>query len=267
MHRIDRLVVDTSAGAVPVLAYVPVPVPSGLILLLDRGPHEGGNAWATESLARRIAERSSCEVVTADLDLQGVEDRLLNVEAVGSITEWCVTDRRDSEQRSTTAFVVVGHGARGRIATQLMSASRYEDVGRHVDAWVLISPSLMNGNTWREAVQLSDDDGPVAAMVASLIDESWTIDVASLARDVAPQTSKVSAHWGGVLDPTHEATAEFLGLLQKRGVDATSHQYTEQINGFFSIMSIPTGERTLQSLVRTVRAAVIAAKDRGAEHE
>src|SRR5207249_9256915 len=41
MHRIDRLVVDTSAGAVPVLAYVPVPVPSGVILLLDRGPHEG----------------------------------------------------------------------------------------------------------------------------------------------------------------------------------------------------------------------------------
>ena len=69
---------------------------------------------------------------------------------------------------------------------------------------------------------------------------------------------------GGVLDPTHEATAEFLGLLQKRGVDATSHQYTEQINGFFSIMSIPTGERTLQSLVRTVRGRIASGTRRAA---
>jgi len=267
MHRIDRVAIDTSIGAVPLIAYVPVPVPSGVILLLDRGPREGGNPWATESLARRIAERSSCEVVTADLEILGAEDRLQTVEAFGSIAQWCVTDRRLSEPPSTTAFVVVGHGAGGRIATHLMSASLYDDVGRHVDAWVLISPSLTSGNPVLDPGQLGEGDRPFAGMVAGLIDENWTIDVPSLAGDVAPQTSKVSAHWGGVLDPTREATAEFIDLLRRRGLDATSHEYTDQINGFFSIMSIPTGERTLQSLVRTVRAAVINAKDRGAEHE
>ena len=76
MHRIDRLAVETAAGTVPVVVYVPVPVPSGVILLLDRGSAEGGNPWATESLARRIAERSSCEVVTADLDFATVEARM-----------------------------------------------------------------------------------------------------------------------------------------------------------------------------------------------
>jgi len=267
MHRIDRLAVDTPAGTVPVLVYVPVPDASGVILLLDRASSEGGSAWATESVARRVAERTSCEVVTVDTVFEDAEDRMRMVDAAGAIARWCVTGRRTSEPTRTTAFVVVGHGAGGRMATHLMSASRYEDVGRHVDAWVLISPSLMTRGLRSEVCDPGDDVGLVAEMVAGLIDESWTIDLPSLARDVAPQTSKISAHWGGALDPTNQATADFLEHLRARGIDTTSHEYREQINGFFSIMSIPTGERTLQTLVRTVRAAVIAAEDRGAEHE
>jgi acetyl esterase/lipase len=269
MHRIDRVPLKIGDRVDLVSVYVPVPSPSGVVVLLDRSTLEGGNDWATESLARRLAERTSCEVVSIDRQTEGVT--ALDVEQAthqaAALLRWCVVDRRNSDPATTTSLVVLGHGAGGLTAASLMSRDHFESAGAFVTAWILVSPALGCSAADLDAAELSSIDRQYWETVRSELSQQPDVEVEALVERAAGQTAPVVIHVGGDLDHTAPAATRFVRGLSAAGIPARASFYAEQINGFFSIMSIPTGERTLQAVIRTVRSSVLAAPRGDAANE
>src|SRR5688572_14065667 len=65
MLRVERFGMETPGDpSVELTVFVPTPAPEGLIVYLGRARWEGATALTRQSVCRRIAERTSCAVLT-----------------------------------------------------------------------------------------------------------------------------------------------------------------------------------------------------------
>lgn len=261
MSRVVRTSVPTTADSATVTAFVPIPRPSGLVLFLDKAPWEGGNAWATASLARRIAERSSCTVVTMDYRVSASDAPSVALAGAEAVAAWSLNEQRALGTRVTDSLVVLGHGTGGLLAAQLMGSP--SELPLRVGEWLLVSPNF------RPAATPTAGGLPPHTLTAAdlerlgdLCDEdphSAPADVSELVARAQIGLGPVRVHTGE-LDVTAAPAAAFARELAERGVDAVAMTHNLQINGFFSTTAIPAGERVLQAVVMSIRDSVAAAQ-------
>lgn len=239
MKRVERSAVEAGEGSVEVALFVPSSRVEGLVVYLDMAPWEGGNSWARESMSRRIAERTSCAVLTLDPCSQ-IPESPTSREMVAALEEARSAVRTGvawlREKSATTSVLhIVGHGFGALMVANLMGQRDFADIGSAVAHWTLISPAV------RDESEVSTD------VVVT--------DPAGLARASDKGTAPVSVHAGSA-DATIEPARVLAQTLKDHGVHAELKVHDRQMSGFFSITTLPAGERVLQQIITSTRAAI-----------
>lgn len=262
MARAEDHRVPIEGGAITVRVLVPPQGARGVVVYLHGGGWVIGRIDEFDTLARKLAERTSCAIVLVDYRLAPEHPYPAAVDDCYSALEWTAGRLAEIAGRDQVPLIVAGDSAGGNLAA-IMALRARERGGPNIALQVLIYP-VTDADLDRPSY-LDPDNQLILTRDAMVW--FWDLYTPDASRRMEPDASPLRAPSLSGLPPAVVMTAEYDVLrdegeayaerLREAGVPVDFQRYAGQTHGFFSLLPLPGSERGFQQVVKAVRACTI----------
>jgi acetyl esterase len=264
MARADDLTVTAADGAeIPIRVLVPQQGARGVIVYLHGGGWVIGTIDEYDTLARKLAERTSCAIVLVEYRLAPEHRYPTAVEDSYAALTWVGEHLADVAGRDDVPLIVAGDSAGGNLAAVVAQRAR-DRGGPQIALQVLIYP-VTDADFDRPSY--TDPDNQLLLTREAMI-WFWDHYVPDPAHRHRPDASPLRAETLAGLPPAVVLTAEhdvlrdegedYAERLREAGVAVDARRHAGQTHGFFSLLLLPGSERGFQHVVKAVRACTVA---------
>jgi acetyl esterase len=234
----------------------------GVILYLHGGGWVIGAIDEFETMARKVAERTSCAMVLADYRLAPDYRYPTAVDDSYAALEWTATHVEEITGRADAPLIVAGDSAGGNL-TAVMALRARDRNGPKIALQVLIYP-VTDADFDRPSYV--DPENQLVLTRDAMV-WFWDHYLPDAARRTEPDASPLHAADLSGLPPAVVLTAEhdvlrdegeaYAERLQEAGVPVDHRRHAGQMHGFFTFLLLPGSERGFQQVVKAVRACTI----------
>ncbi len=261
MGRVEEHRVSAPGGEVPLRVLVPEQPARGVIVYYHGGGWVIGSIDEFDTLARKLAERTSCAVVLVDYRLAPEHRYPVAVDDSYAALEWVGAHVREIIGKDGP-LIVAGDSAGGNLAAVMAIRAR-DRKGPKISLQVLIYP-VTDADFQRPSYL--DPENQLLLTRDGMI-WFWEHYLPDAARRSEPDASPLHATDLSGLPPAIVLTAEhdvlrdegeaYAARLSAAGVTVDLKRYPGQMHAFFSLLMLPGSERGFQQVVKAVRACVI----------
>jgi acetyl esterase len=263
MARVQDHRVTVAGGDIGVRVLVPPQGARGVLVYLHGGGWVIGTVDEFDTVARKLAERTSCAVVLVDYRLAPEHRYPTAVEDCYAALTWTAAHLADIAGRPDVPLIVAGDSAGGNLAAVLAQWAR-DRGGPPLSLQVLIYP-VTDADFDRPSYV--DPDNQLLLTREAMI-WFWDHYVPDPAQRTEADASPLRAADLRGLPPAVVLTAEhdvlrdegeeYARRLTAAGVTVDLRRHEGQTHGFFTLLLLPGSERAFQQVVRAVRACTIA---------
>jgi len=257
LHRVfDETIAGAGETEVHVRVIVPTPHPLAVIVYYHGGGWVAGSIDSVETIARKLAERTSSAVVLVGYRLAPEHPHPAASDDCYTALEWASTRVRDIAGKDVP-LMVAGDDAGATLAAGVALRARDEH-GPAIDMQVLICPILDSAvedpappdePTWIDAAALRwfwDHYVPVCADRATpAVSPLHADDLSGL-----PAAVIVAAEHS----PARAGAEAYAARLADAGVTVDAQTHEAQAHGFFMVLALPRGEKAFQQVIKAIRA-------------
>jgi acetyl esterase/lipase len=262
MGRVEDHQVSVADGTIGVRVLVPPQGARGVIVYLHGGGWVIGAIDEFETMARKLAERTSCAVVLVDYRLAPEFPYPTAVDDSYAGLEWTAAHLEEITGRSDVPLIVAGDSAGGNL-TAVMALRARDRNGPKIDLQVLIYP--VTDADFDRPSYLDPENQLILTRDAMVW--FWDHYLPDATRRSEPDASPLRAPDLAGLPPTVVLTAEhdvlrdegeaYAARLEEAGVTVDARRHAGQTHGFFTFLLLPGSERGFQQVVKAVRACTI----------
>jgi acetyl esterase len=259
MARADDHDVPVPGGVIPVRVLVPTQVARGVIVYFHGGGWVIGSVDEFDTMARKLAERTSCAVVLVDYRLAPEHRYPTAVDDSYAALEWTAARLTEITGRDDVPLIVAGDSAGGNLAAVMALRAR-DAGGPRIALQVLIYP-VTDADFDRPSYV--DPENQLILTRDAMV-WFWDHYAPGADRRAEPDASPLRAGDLAGLPPAVVMTAEYDVLrdegeayadrLKDAGVPVEFKRHAGQMHGFFTFLLLPGSERGFQQVVKAVRA-------------
>jgi acetyl esterase len=264
MARADDATVTAADGhEIPIRILVPPQGARGIVVWYHGGGWVIGSMDEADTLARKLAERTSCAFVVVDYRLAPEHPFPVPVDDSYAALEWVDAHRADIAGRDDVPLIVGGDSAGGNLAAVMAQRAR-DRSGPEIALQVLVYP--VTDADFDRPSYLDPDNQLVLTRDAMVW--FWDHYVPDAAHRHHPDASPLRAESLAGLPPAVVLTAEhdvlrdegedYAERLREAGVAVNARRHEGQTHGFFTILLLPGSERGFQHVIKAVRACTVA---------
>ncbi|MYA19695.1 MAG: alpha/beta hydrolase [Chloroflexi bacterium] len=260
MLRVDEHDLARPDGTVPIRVLVPLERPAGVIVYYHGGGWVSGSIDESDTVARKLAERTSCTLVLAGYRLAPEHRYPAAVDDSYAALEW-VGEHANELARPGAPLFVAGDGAGGNLAAVMALRAR-DRGGPPIAAQILICP-VTDADFERPSY---GDPANQLLLTRDAVAWFWDHYVPDAARRREADASPLRAAELAGLPPAVVLTAEhdvlrdegeaYAERLAAAGVQVDFMRHEGQAHGFFTLLMLPGSERGFQQVVKAVRAVI-----------
>ncbi|HZQ34410.1 MAG TPA: alpha/beta hydrolase [Dehalococcoidia bacterium] len=260
MARVEEHAVATPDGTVPVRILVPIEPPRGVIVYYHGGGWVIGRIDEFETLARKLAERTSCAVALVEYRLAPEHRYPAAVDDAYAALEWVGNHLKEIAGRELP-LIVAGDSAGGNLSAVMALRAR-DRGGPPLALQVLVYP-VTDADFDRPSY--TDPENQLILTREAMV-WFWDHYAPDAARRREPDASPLRAADLSGLPPAVVLTAEhdvlrdegeaYAERLREAGVPVDFKRHAGQAHGFFTLLMLPGSERGLQQVVKAVRACL-----------
>lgn len=260
MLRVEEHELPVAGGSIPVRLLVPFERPRGVIVYFHGGGWVIGAIDEYDTLARKLAERTSCAVVLVEYRLAPEHRYPVAVDDSYAALEW-VGKRLNEIAGRDVPLIVAGDSAGGNLATVMAIRAR-DRGGPKIALQVLVYP--VTDADFTRASYL-DPENQLLLTSEGMV-WFWDHYVPDPSRRREPDASPLHAANLAGLPPAVVLTAEhdvlreegeaYAKRLTEAGVPVELKRYAGQMHAFFSLLMLPGSELGIQQVVKAVRACI-----------
>lgn len=262
MARIEEHSLSRPDGEVLLRILVPIEPPLGVIVYYHGGGWVLGSIDETDTLARKLAERTSCAVVLVEYRLAPEHPYPTPVDDSYAALEWVSENQHDIAGQDVP-LIVAGDSAGGTLAAVMALRARDHN-GPQIALQVLIYPVT---DCDFERPSYSDPDNQLLLTREGMI-WFWDHYLPDPSRRNETDASPLHSTDLSGLPPAVVLTAEYDVLrdegeaystrLSESGVPVDFQRHAGQTHGFFTFLTLPGGELGLQQVVKAIRACIVS---------
>ena len=264
MARVEEHTLGGADGEATLRILVPFERSGGIIVYYHGGGWVTGSADEYDTVARKLAERTSCAVVLVEYRLAPEYRYPTAVDDSYMALKW-VEGHLSEIAGQEAPLIVAGDGAGGNLAAVTAIRARDRN-GPSVALQALIYP-VTDADFTRSSYL--DADNELLLTRDSMI-WSWNHYLPEAHRRIEPDASPLHAENLRELPPAVILTAEhdvlrdegeaYAARLQEAGVPTDLQRYAGQMHGFFTLLMLPGSELGFQQVVKAVRACIVRAR-------
>jgi len=261
MARVEEHSIAGPDGAVPVRVLVPLEPARGVIVYYHGGGWVLGSIDESETMARKLAERTSCAVVLVEYRLAPEHRYPAAVDDAYAALVWAGEHLPDIAGKDVP-LIVAGDSAGGNLAAVMALRAR-DRGGPHIALQVLIYP-VTDADFDRPSY--TDPENQLLLTRDAMI-WFWNHYAPDPSRRTEPDASPLHAADLSGLPPAVVLTAEhdvlrdegeaYAERLTSAGVPVDFKRHAGQMHGFFTLLMLPGSERGFQQAVKAVRACLV----------
>jgi acetyl esterase len=262
MARAEDHQVGAPNGSVPVRVLVPLQGARGVVVWLHGGGWVVGSNDESDTMARKLAERTSCAVVLVDYRLAPEHRYPVAVDDCYAALEWVAARLGDIAGSDDVPLIVAGDSAGGNLAAVMALRAR-DRGGPPIALQVLIYPVT---DADFERPSYLDRDNQLL-LTREAMAWFWDHYLPDLERRGESDASPLRAESLEGLPPAVVLTAEhdvlrdegeaYAQRLADAGVTVELRRHAGQMHGFFTFLLLPGSERGFQQVVKAVRACTV----------
>jgi acetyl esterase len=262
MARVEDHEVAVDGGSIPVRVLVPPQGARGVIVYYHGGGWVIGAIDEFDTMARKLAERTSCAVVLVEYRLAPEHRYPVAVDDSYAALEWVGAHLADIAGRPDVPLIVAGDSAGGNLSAVMALRAR-DRQGPRIALQVLIYP-VTDHDFQRPSYE--DPENQLLLTKDAMV-WFWDHYVPDEARRNEPDASPLRAERLEGLPPAVVITAEhdvlrdegeaYAGRLREADVPVDFRRHAGQTHGFFTFLMLPGSERGFQQVVKAVKACTI----------
>ena len=261
MARVEEHTIEQADGSFRIRVLVPIEPPAGVIVYYHGGGWVVGSIDESDTLGRKLAERTSCAVVLVDYRLAPEHRYPVAVDDSYAALEWAAAHMNEIAGREVP-LIVAGDSAGGNLSAVMAVRARDRN-GPEIAMQVLIYP-VTDANVDRPSYL--DPENQLLLTRDSMI---WFFDhyipdpAQRTESDASPiYTEDLSGLPPAVVltaehDPLRDEGEEYAQRLEDAGVEVNMQRHKGQMHAFFALLMLPGSERGMQQVVRAIRALVV----------
>ena len=261
MARVEDHTIEQADGSFRIRVLVPIEPPAGVILYYHGGGWVVGSIDESDTLGRKLAERTSCAVVLVDYRLAPEHRYPVAVDDSYAALEWAAAHMHEIAGREVP-LIVAGDSAGGNLSAVMAVRARDRN-GPEIAMQVLIYP-VTDANVDRPSYL--DPENQLLLTRDSMI---WFFDhyIPDPAQRTEPDASPICTEDLSGLppavvltaehDPLRDEGEEYAQRLEDAGVEVNMQRHKGQMHAFFALLMLPGSERGMQQVVRAIRALVV----------
>ncbi len=261
MARAKDHTIEQEDGSFRVRVLVPIEPPAGVIVYYHGGGWVVGSIDESDTLGRKLAERTSCAVVLVDYRLAPEHRYPVAVDDSYAALEWTAA-HMDEIAGGEVPLFVAGDSAGGNLSAVMAIRARDRN-GPKIAMQILIYP-VTDANFDRPSY--TDPENQLLLTRDSMI---WFFDhyIPDVTRRIEPDASPLYAEDLSGLppavvltaehDPLRDEGEEYAQKLEDAGVQVDLQRHKGQMHAFFALLMLPGSERGFQQVIKAVRAHVV----------
>lgn len=261
MARVADHTIERPDGSFNLRVLTPIEPPAGVIVYYHGGGWVVGSIDESDTLGRKLAERTSCAVVLVDYRLAPEHPYPIAVDDSYAALEWTAAHMDEIAGREVP-LLVAGDSAGGNLSAVMAVRARDRN-GPKIAMQVLVYP-VTDANFDRPSYL--DPDNQLLLTRESMV---WFFDhyIPDVARRAEPDASPLYTEDLSGLPPAVVLTAEhdplrdegeaYAERLAAAGVEVNLQRHLGQMHAFFALLMLPGSERGMQQVVRAVRANIV----------
>ena len=261
MQRVEDHTIDGPDARAILRILVPVENPIGVLVYYHGGGWVLGSIDEYDTVARKLAERTSCAVVLVEYRLAPEHRYPAAVDDSYAALEWIGQNIKYIAAREVP-LIVAGDSAGGNLAAVMAIRARDRN-GPSIALQVLIYP-VTDFNFDRPSYV--DPENQLLLTRDGMI-WFWDHYVPDPSRRAAPDASPLQTENLIGLPPAVILTAEhdvlrdegeaYAARLQEANVKADLQRYASQMHGFFTLLMLPGSELGFQQVVKAVKRCIV----------
>jgi len=261
MERVEERNIEGPDGQARIRILVPIENPIGVLVYYHGGGWVLGSIDEYDTVARKLAERTSCAVVLVEYRLAPEHRYPAAVDDSYAALKWVgehIVDIAGQE----VPLIVAGDSAGGNLAAVMAIRAR-DHGGPRIALQVLIYP-VTDADFDRPSY--TDPENRLLLTRDGMI-WFWDHYLPESARRSEPDASPLQAKDFFGLPPAVILTAEhdvlrdegeaYAARLQEAKVPADLQRYSGQMHGFFTLLMLPGSELGFQQVVKAVKACIV----------
>ncbi|HAL48781.1 MAG: esterase [Chloroflexi bacterium] len=263
MVHVEETSIDGPHGKVALRVLIPTETPRGVLVYYHGGGWVIGNIDEYDTVARKLAERTSCAVVLVEYRLAPEHRYPIAVDDSYAALEW-VGEHLADIAGEDAPLIVAGDSAGGNLAAVMATRAR-DQGGPPIALQVLIYPAT-DADFSRPSY--TDPENQLLLTRDGMI-WFWDHYLPDSSKRTEPDASPLHARNLSGLPPVVVLTAEYDVLrdegeayaerLRQADVPTDFRRYTGQMHGFFILLMLPGSELGFQQVVKAVKACVVKA--------
>ncbi len=262
MGRVEDFQVPVADGHVRARVLVPLQGARGVVVYLHGGGWVIGAIDEFDTMARKLAERTSCAVVLVEYRLAPEHRYPVAVDDCYAVLEWTAARLGEICGRDDVPLIVAGDSAGGNLSAVMALRARDRN-GPPIALQVLIYPVT---DVDFDRPSYADPENQLILTRDAMI-WFWDHYAPDESRRTEPDASPLHAASLAGLPPAVVLTAEhdvlrdegeaYAERLREAGVPVEAKRHAGQTHGFFTILLLPGSERGFQQVVKAIRACTI----------
>ncbi len=261
MARMEEHTIEQPDGSFRTRVLVPIEPPAGVIVYYHGGGWVVGSIDESDTLGRKLAERTSCAVVLVDYRLAPEHRYPVAVDDSYAALEWAAAHMNEIAG-GEVPLIVAGDSAGGNLSAVMAVRARDRN-GPEIAMQVLIYP-VTDANFDRPSYL--DPENQLLLTRESMI---WFFDhyIPDASRRTEPDASPLYTEDLSSLppavvltaehDPLRDEGEEYAQRLDDAGVEINLQRHKGQMHAFLALLMLPGSERGMQQVVRAIRALVV----------
>lgn len=263
MLCVEERLIKGADGEATLRILVPFERSRGVLVYCHGGGWVTGSVEGYDTVARKLAERTSCVVVLPEYRLAPEHRYPAAVDDAYTALEWVGKHLSDIAGHDVP-LIVVGDGAGGNLAAVTAIRARDRN-GPPIALQVLIYP--ITDADFDRPSYLDTDDKLLLTRDAMIW--AWNHYLPEAYRRTEHDASPLHTENLQGLPPAVILTAEhdvlrdegeaYAARLEEAGVPTDLQRYAGQMHGFFTLLMLPGSELGFQQVVKSVRACIVRA--------
>ena len=260
MARVEETTIRGPDGPIILRLLVPIQHPRGVLVYYHGGGWVLGSIDESDTIARKLAERTSCAVVLVEYRLAPEYRYPTAVDDSYAALEWVGRHLRDIAGK-TVPIIVIGDSAGGNLATVM--AIRVRDRGGPPIALQILIYPVTDADFDRPSYV--DPENQLLLTRDGMI-WFWDHYLPESSRRSEPEASPLHTENLAGLPPAIILTAEYDVLrdegeayaarLAEAKVPTDLQRYNGQTHGFFTLLMLPGSELGFQQVVKGIKARI-----------
>ena len=260
MWRVEEHNIEETDARARLRVLVPIENPIGMLIYYHGGGWVLGSIDEYDTVARKLAERTSCAVVLVDYRLAPEHRYPAGVDDSYAALKWVGDHIIDITGREVP-LIVIGDSAGGNLAAVMAIRARDRN-GPSIALQILVYP-VTDADFDRPSY--TDPENQLLLTRDGMI-WFWDHYLPDPSRRTEPDASPLRSEDLSGLPPTVILTAEhdvlrdegesYYSRLREAYVSADLRRYTGQMHGFFTLLMLPGSELGFQQVVKAVKACI-----------